>query len=492
MDKASATLVLIFSFTAGIAFRSFFDLGFQFTIFLFLITGTFFLLWLFKKEKIFIGVCLVVLCFAGGILRFDISNLKQGNEILNGLVEKQVTAVVVVTDEPDIRDGHVNLMIDFEKLITGDITTNLDSRARITVESYPEWEYGDRVLISGELLKPKTFSNDETGKEFNYPAFLAKDGIYYQMFYPDISIVDKGNGNFVKDILFSFKKRFLNNISKVIPEPQASLLGGLVVGAKQSLGNDLLDDFRTTGIIHIVVLSGYNVTIIAESIMNALSFAPRLWASGVGALSIIFFAIMTGAGATIVRASIMALLVIVARSTGRRYEITIGLFIAGFVMLLVNPKILIFDPSFQLSFLATLGLIYAPTLFDKYTKWIPQTFNVRDFTVATIATQLFVLPLLLFQMGQLSLVALPVNVLVLGIIPVTMLFGFLTGLVGFASIALSFPLAFITYVFLQYVLSVVDLFSSLPFASANIQNFPIWLMLLVYCVYGIWIKRSKN
>ena len=191
------------------------------------------------------------------------------------------------------------------------------------------------------------------------------------MFYPSVELIESGHGNIIKRGLFSFKRTFLEKVGKVIPDPQVSLLGGLVVGAKQSLGEKLQEDFRKTGIIHIVVLSGYNVTIVAEAIMRFFSFLPFLFGISVGVIAIIFFAIMTGGSATIIRASLMAILVLLARATGRTQTITRALFIAGFLMLIHNPKILVFDSSFQLSFTATIALIYLAPKIEKHFHLVP-------------------------------------------------------------------------------------------------------------------------
>jgi len=293
-------------------------------------------------------------------------------------------------------------------------------------------------------------------------------------------------------LIFAFKYLFLENLSVVIPEPHVSLLGGLVVGAKQSLGEKLLDDFRVTGIIHIVVLSGYNITIVAEAIMRSLSFLPRIVGTSVGAASIILFALMVGGSATVVRASVMAILVLLARATGRTSEITYALFLAGFGMVLWNPKILIFDPSFQLSFLATLGLIYLAPAIENYFHFVPTKWQLREFGAATISTQIFVLPLLLYKTGELSLVSLPVNVLILSLVPITMLFGFLSGMFGFVSIILSLPFAFISYWLLAYQLKIIEIFSSLPFASMHIVSFPLILMFAVYVIYIVILFKIKS
>src|SRR3989338_10307312 len=162
------------------------------------------------------------------------------------------------------------------------------------------------------------------------------------MFRPRVALLSGGQGSWFVEKLFAFKESFIANISRLIPEPHAALLGGLVVGAKQSLGKKLLDDFRTVGVIHIVVLSGYNITIIAYFIEWLFSRLRKNLRLTLASLGIILFAIMVGASATVVRATIMALLALMARSIGRTYMVTRALLIAGSLMLLHNPKILVF------------------------------------------------------------------------------------------------------------------------------------------------------
>lgn len=484
--------IFIGGFVIGVLWYSLFESSIWFSVFV-LGLGVLILLTTFilenKREAFVISV--LILSIGLGLLRSDIANIHQGSIVADNLVGKNILAEGIIIDEPDARENSTNYTVKLYK-ISGDA---ISEKIRIVAKSYPSFVYGDKVLISGELQKPKSFKTD-SGKYFDYASFLSKDDIFYQMIFPRIKFVSGGNGGFIKQYLFGFKNAFLSQVQKLIPEPQVSLLGGLVVGAKQSLGKKLQDDFRTTGIIHIVVLSGYNITIVADAIMRTFSFFPFISRSAgtvFGVFSIVLFALMTGASATIVRASIMAILVILARVTGRTYDITRALFIAGFVMIIDNPKILVYDTSFQLSFLATLGLIWISPLLSKHISFIP-TKKLREFATATIATQIFVLPFILYKMGELSIVALPVNLLVLITVPATMLFGFLSGMIGFLSLVFATPFSFIAYILLSYQLKVVELFANLPFASIKIDVFPLWLMLGLYVVYGVvlWNIYKKS
>ena len=492
--RDSILYTAIGGFIVGVAARSFFDFGFAFVGFLILLGFSLLFVYSSVLKNLRIDAVVLfavaVIAVGCGTLRFDIADLDRGDSVLEQKIGFAVVAEGELVDEPDERENTVHLVI---RLDTAD-GEKVAGKALVFTERYPEFQYGDRVRIIGALEKPESFETD-TGKIFDYPGFLAKDGIFYQIPFAKVFLVSSGGGNVLKRELFALKNEFLERIESVIPEPQAALLGGLVVGAKQSLGKELLDDFRKTGVIHVVVLSGYNLTLVAGALMWFLGkFLRKKWGLLVGALSIVLFVIMVGASATAVRAGIMALLVLLAQGTGRTYAITRALILAGFVMVLHNPYILLFDPSFQLSFLATVGLIQLAPRVEKYFRFVPTTWKLREIVGATIATQIFVLPLLLYMSGEFSIVGLLVNLLILPLISLTMLFGFLTGIVGFVSTILSMPFAFISYALLTYELKIVELFSSLPFAAVTISYFSLWLMVLLYIALGafLWLKTKPT
>ncbi|OHA27118.1 MAG: hypothetical protein A3D52_02300 [Candidatus Taylorbacteria bacterium RIFCSPHIGHO2_02_FULL_44_36] len=491
----------LFGFALGIFFRSFYDFGASFWQFLIFLAGAILVAGLishkafhkakpFSEKKVSPLFLISVIFFAAslGVWRFDFSVDKGIVPKLEEKVDQTVLLEGIISVEPDERENNTKLTIDIEE----DRSASSAGKILVTVAPYPKFSYGDKVKLRGILEKPKNFNEPDDLRQFDYISYLAKDGIGYVMFQPAIILVSKNNGNSVKRVLFNFKNSFLENVGAMIPEPAGALSGGLVVGAKRSLGTEWLEKFRVVGVIHIVVLSGYNITIVAEFIMRLLAFLPRFARFSFGGLAIIFFAIMTGGSATVVRASLMAILVIVARATGRLYDITRALLLAGFLMILHNPKILVFDTSFQLSFLSTLGLIYLSPTIEKRLGFITEKLQLRQIAAATIATQIFVLPLLLYQMGQLSLVALPANLLILPTIPWTMLFGFLAGAIGFVSQIIALPFAFIAYILLTFQLKIVAFFATLSFASISIPYFPAWALFFCYAVFAFLKILSKR
>jgi competence protein ComEC len=340
--------------------------------------------------------------------------------------EKEISVVGEIVGEADKRETNTKLtiLVDFFEVDNQKIFT--DEKIIITVANYPEYETGQNVRVTGKIKLPENFKND-VGIEFNYKKFLEKNRVYTLMYYPKIKLLGSDNNfNFVGSI-YKIKQLFLEKVGQIMPSPESELLGGILLGVKRSLGTELENNFRKVGLVHIIVLSGYNVTIIAEAILKFFSFLPKLFSIFFGGISVLIFCIMVGSGATVVRSTIMTILALVARISGRTYSVNRALFFAGSIMLVMNPMILLYDPSFQLSFLATLGLINLSGFVKKFFPFVPEKFGLREITTATFSTQITVLPLLMKMTGQLSIVAPIVNIITLQFIPLTMLLGFIAG-----------------------------------------------------------------
>ncbi len=470
----------IFAFLAGVFVRSFWVTPESFFIIFAILSILLLLFFLISKKQYFLILFFVFSFFSLGILRFHHTDINQPKDVFDHLVGTSVSFEGIINEEPDKRENNQRLIVKFDNV-----------KILVTTELYPEFSYGDKLLVSGKLQKPQNFTTD-IGKDFDYMNYLAKDRIYYNISFAEVSLLESGYGNSVKRFLLQNKKKFLDKTEQLIPDPGSSLLGGLLLGTKQSLGKNLEQNFINTGLIHIVVLSGYNVTIIAEAIMRALAFLPLFGGISVGVFAIILFAVTTGAGAPIVRASIMAILALIARATGNTYSITRALLFSVFVMVLHNPYILYFDISFQLSVIATIGLIYLSPIFQKYLTWIPNHFGLQDIASATISVQVFVLPFILYKIGTLSIIAPLTNLLILPFIPVTMFFGFLTGLVGFFSTALATPFAFISHILLSFEIKTVEFFGGLSFSWVGMRHFGIvWVLIIYASLFFVIYKNYK-
>lgn len=264
------------------------------------------------------------------------------------------------------------------------------------------------------------------------------------------------------------KINFENSLNKYLPEPQASFLAGLTVGTRRNIPQDLKEAFIKTGTIHIIALSGYNITIIAQFINWIFgAFFPAFISFWLAIIFIILFTLMTGASASIVRAAIMGVLVLIAHRGSRLYNVRNALIFSASLMVFQNPQILRWDIGFQLSFLATLGLIYIAPYFEKKLQKLTNFLKIRESLVATLSAQTAVLPLLLFYFGRLSLISPLANILILPVIPFSMLLGFLIGLTDYIFPPLIQIFALPAWLLLTYKIKIIEFLASLPYSSID-------------------------
>jgi competence protein ComEC len=492
MDRDKILYSSIFGFISGVLIRSLWTVGnpfFYFVLFLsFIVLVCYFVI--SKKAKIVLLVSLFLFSGALGVFRFQLSADNAGDLTLNRLINQKVSLTGIIDDEPSIRENNTALTISLEKADVDGTEVKVGEKLLATVSSSEKYAYGDTIRLKGLLALPENFATDQ-GKTFDYVHYLRKDGIFYVMKSPEVEIVSHNGGSSIKRVLFSAKEKFLEKMNVAIKKPESTLMGGLILGEKSSFSSVLRQSFVNTGTIHIVALSGYNVTIVAEWIMKLLSFLPRNISFGGGIITIILFVIMTGGASTAIRASVMAILALFARASGRNYDAGRALLLAGVAMVLINPFILVFDVSFQLSFLATIAVIYLAPRVEKYFMWIKWKW-LRDIVAITSAAYIFVMPFILYEMGSFSRVALPANFAVLPFIPVTMILGFITGFAGLISHFLSLLPGMLAYYLLHYELGAVAFFSNLPYSSISISNFPLFLAVLTYAVFLYALFGKKN
>ena len=440
--------VVIAGFASSILFSSFVTTPPLVAVLLLVVAGAIYLaerVWHGGVEREIVIFVVFVACFGLGVLRYAVKEFH---------LDIEPESVGLVVEEPEHKEGYTQFV--FES-ING-------VRALVRTDIYSAVQYGDEVELSGKFTKPIS------SPDFDYANYLAKDNIYFTNNSYELKVLQSRQGSWLKHALFDLKNSFINQAKSLWPEPESSLLGGLIVAGRDALPKSVLDEFRGAGVVHIVVLSGFNITIIAEFLrrvsaqllvwlgLTTFTLGPALLA----VLGVILFVVMTGASATVVRAALMALTVILARFIGRGYSATRALILAGFVMLLFNPKLLAFDASFQLSFLATLGMIHFVPRVDKLIlqKVSTKLPKLREIVSQTLGTQLAVLPLLLYSVGNFSPTFLPANVLILPVVPWVMLTGFIAVTLSYLSSWLAWPLTLVTHLLLKWILVVANLFGS--------------------------------
>ncbi len=456
--------------------------------------------WKYKNLAI-LGFCL--LFFTLGIWRYQNFELKIiNNELIrfNNLKET-VTLIGVVTTEPDIREKTQKLNIKIEQLIAcfknkvwGNCseTKSREDWGEVLVSTwrYPQYQYGDKLEIKGELETPPIF------EDFNYRDYLKKEGIFSVMNFPEIKIIGKNFGNPAIKILFSFKNKFKEISESFIPPPQVGILEALTFGDESEISKEWKEKLNITGTRHIAAVSGMNVTIICFLIFSfALSIG--LWRQQAFYLSLfllVLYILMIGAPSSAVRAGIMGGLVMIAQYLGRISSADRAVIFAAALMLLINPLLLKLDVGFQLSFLAILGLIYFQPLLFNWFKILPnpKIFPIKTTLSATLSAQIFTLPILIYNFGIIPLVSPITNVLIVPFLAPTTILIFIFGISGMIFWFLGWIFSLPVWFLLSYITKIVDLFSQPSFISLSLKNVHWVFLLISYLILGFIIWRLQK
>lgn len=395
-----------------------------------------------------------------------------------------------VTDEPDRRPTMTNYTVAVERIRTGSgavqpVTGKILVR---DTQGWPRYGYGDRVLVRGTLRKPWVIA------EYRYDRALALQGITNVVTSASLERAGNGRGgNIILGALYALKENFEGMINRIQPEPHASFLAGLLTGSRRSIPADVQDDFKITGLTHILAISGYNVTIVLAGIGGLLFWLPLRARFLPSLAALIAFTLFTGASASVVRAAVMGALGLLALQAGRKTEVRLLILWTAFLMLAWKPQALWWDAGFQLSFLAITGLSEAGPLLRPVTRFFPELLGIRESLAATLAAQLFTLPWILFLFHRLSIVAPVSNLFVAPLIPMAMLLGFLSVCVS----ALSFPLGQLVgygaWGVMELILRIIHALAAIPFASVTF-SFSVTAMVISYIsliIVALWAQRRN-
>lgn len=328
--------------------------------------------------------------------------------------------------------------ISSEPLLQGNSQKFRVSRFDIVTKAYPKYEYGQKVIIVGRLQR----------------RLINKWYSQFRLMYPDIRLVEVDNEKTIsygiKQQISRFRQGIEARYNQVLPEPEASLLAGIVLGSKKGLPQDFYDALQKTGTLHIVVASGYNVTIIIATLVAYLAgLVKRQWAILIGLAAVGIYTLMAGAEPAIVRAAIMGSLVFGGQIIGRKTEGMRLLIAAIMIMLLVNPSI-IMDIGFQLSVAATFGLI---VLGPRLEPILGKVWLIGKNLTETTSAQIMVWPIIWLYFGQMSAFSILVNSLILWLVPIIMSLGAVLALTRLTAVG------WLAYVPLTLMVRIIEFFA---------------------------------
>ncbi|MBI4252900.1 ComEC/Rec2 family competence protein [Candidatus Uhrbacteria bacterium] len=299
-------------------------------------------------------------------------------------------------------------------------------------------------------------------------------------------------------ILADVRHSFQDVIDRGLSPPASDLLGGLLLGVQQTFSATLKEDFRRSGVSHIVAVSGFNITIIIAALWSVFKRTPlgkrrSFWLLGGG---VVLFVCLTGAAAATVRAAVMGLLVLFGESRGRLSQSGHALFIAAAAMVAWDPALLLFNVGFQLSIAATAGLIGISPIIEPYVRALPSWAGLKDIGIQTLSAFIATTPIITGMFHTFSFVAIPANLLIVPLVPMTMAAGFVWGVA--ATVAHGWfidLLALPAVALLNAIIALAQFFSHLPFAQVSVSlSAPHSIAVVVggYLLLGIVVMVAKR
>ncbi|MFH1169809.1 MAG: DNA internalization-related competence protein ComEC/Rec2 [Chloroflexota bacterium] len=385
----------------------------------------------------------------------------------------ELTGTIIAA--PDARDSNTRLLLSVSgiKLVGG--WHPVAGKALLFVPRYPAYNYGDVLLVTGKPQTPSPLS------DFDYQGYLAHQGIYTTMLYPGIEVTGEGGGFPPLRWLYSLRESLSRSLARVLPEPQAALAQGIVLGMRGNIPPQVIDSFARTGTAHLLAISGLHLGIVA-GIMLSLGiwlFGRRRYLYVWLALGTIWlYALLTGMNPPVVRGAIMASLFLAAELLGRQRSAITALCFAAAVMVGISPYIL-WDASFQMSFLAMAGLVFIyprlQPLGRRAVRAVPGEAGAAakaagfasDSFCATIAALIAVWPLVAYYFGIIALVGPLATLLALPALPGIILTGVLAGALGLVALPVAQAVGWLAWLCLSYLLAVVNGLAALPAIEVN-------------------------
>ena len=377
---------------------------------------------------------------------------------------------VVGSVVPQLRT--VRFQLQLEDIVNTPIDVR-GQRVSVVARPYPEVTRGDRLELACTLTASHRGSAGSV-----------------DCLFPRVVSIGESSRTSMTQALTTLKTWYVYSLERVFPEPEAGFITGLLVGGRSSLGPEWRTALAASGTTHLVALSGFNVAIIASFLVLLLRqlSIPRRWHTVLIGMTIGAFVVAVGAEASIVRAALMGLVVVLGRGLGRTASIRNAIALTAVAMLAVDPTILTGSLSFQLSFLATLGVVYLYPLFERWTKPLSNPLGLKEALLMALAAELFVTPLLLYSFGRFSLVSPFVNMLVVPLVPFTMLFGFLGGLGGLLTVPLGQALGFSGWLLAKAILFIIRSAAGLSFAATEL-HLSAWMVAAYYiCLVSALVR----
>ena len=424
----------------------------------------------------------LALCLVAGLALGRLALEEELRSPLPGYAGHYVTVQGVVVREPEVYPDRVNYVLRVQRLTLGEEPPSAGGLVLVRVPEPGEvYGYGSVLTAHGVLRKPVPPGNPG---QFDYGAYLGRRGIEVILHVEDparVKLLGSGVGNPLVDAALRVKASLVNVSTATLTAEQSAMLGGMMFGQRGNLDQGVRDAFTTTGLGHVLCVSGLHVGLILGGFLGLTRLLGLSAASSapLAALLVVFYAVMTGLGPAVVRAGIMGLLVLLAFLTGRERDWPSALALAALVVLVINP-LYIYEAGFQLSFAATWGILYVGPVLNNLLKnltWLPDW--LRALVWVPLGAQLGTLPLVALYFNLVSPVSLLANVLAVPLVGVILLMGIAGSTIGLVLLPLGYVINAGTGMALDLFAWLIRILAALPGAALYVAT-PPWLAVVAW------------
>jgi competence protein ComEC len=443
------------------------------------------------RTYLIIALSLVSFCLGGLRYQFSLPKIDAFHIAWYNDRDYDLLVTGTLDEPPDYRDTYTNLRLKVEAVDTGSGDLPVEGLLLARVFPNETYEYGERIRLRGKLVTPPE------NEDFSYRDYLAGQGIHAYMSRTEVTRLPGEGGSPIRKAIYAFKNKALENIYLIFPDPEASLMAGILLGVDTGLPADLQQAFKDTGTAHIIAISGFNLAIIAGIFFALFSrMFGQLRGSIFAILGIALYTFLVGADAAVVRAAFMGGISLTVRQLGRRNDGLNALLLSAALMAILNANIP-WDVGFQLSFFATLGLILYAEPFNNWAVKIIRRYTppgtaekvaapISEYFLLTLAAQLTTLPIMAYHFKRISLVSLIANPFILPVQPAVMIVGGIAVLLSLIWLPLGALAAFTAWPFVAYTIRLVELFHLLPNGVIILGDFSLWFVILFYAALLTW------
>lgn len=409
-----------------------------------------------------------------------------------------LTVTGVIVTEPDVRDTDTRFILQAESLTRLGTTRPIDGRVFVQTNQVRTLACGDRVQVTGWLETPAVYDT------FNYADYLAARQVFSLTRGAGVETLEMGVACQPMRTLHTLKSNMADTINRMMPEPEAGLLVGILLGNERGLSPQLQADFAATGAAHIIAISGFNMAVLAGVVMGLLNRTPLSdWAAALIALAVIgAYTVLVGANAAVLRAAVMSGVLIVGEAIKRRSYVPASLAFVALLMSVQSPRVL-WDVSFQLSFFATLGLALFATPFSRWFERGLQAILPRQWAsglagflgepiVVTAAALVMTLPLTALYFQRVSLVQFAVNLLVVPVQSMVLIVGLVATGLAFIVPSVAQVLYWVVMGLLWWTVAVVRWFAGLSFADTVLYLNPLGVQVFFVVVMGGAVMQATQ